>query len=79
MCMIHGMTLAPLYDTLGPDTIKIVLEETNVQTLCLSLDHVKQVVDLKNAGGLQNLKTLILMDAKASEDAEAAGFAVYSF
>jgi len=62
--MLHGITLAPLYDTLGEETVKIVLEEVNTNTLCLSNDHVELICTMKKAGALQNLNNLILMDAE---------------
>jgi len=34
--MLYGVSLAPLYDTLGEDTVKIVIEEVNTTTLALS-------------------------------------------
>jgi len=50
--MLHGITLAPLYDTLGEETVKIVLEEVNTNTLCLSNDHVELICTMKKAGSL---------------------------
>jgi len=78
-CMIHGITIAPLYDTLGPDTIKIVLEETNAQTLCLTENHIEEICKIKTAGGLPYLKNLVLLDCETSESATSAGFETYSF
>jgi len=50
--MLHGITLAPLYDTLGEETVKIVLEEVNTNTLCLSNDHVELICTMKKSGSL---------------------------
>ena len=65
-CLLFGITIAPLYDTLGGDTVKIVLEEVNNTTLCLSESHVKTICELKMAGSLPNLKNIILMDCNES-------------
>ncbi len=61
--MVTGLQLAPLYDTLGKKTVEYVLNQTNVATLCLSKDHIPLIQELKTAGKLKNLKTLILMDS----------------
>ena len=46
-CMVHGLQLAPLYDTLGEDTVKYVLNQTNTSCLALSSDHLELIMNLK--------------------------------
>ena len=60
--MVHGLQLAPLYDTLGEDTVKYVLNQTNTETLALTASHVKLICSLKTGGELPNVNNLILMD-----------------
>ena len=68
--MVHGLQLAPLYDTLGEQTVAYVLNQTETSTLCLTEDHVDLLCRLKtgqvkNDKGeiqtLHHLKNLILM------------------
>jgi len=52
VCMVFGLQLAPLYDTLGEDTVHYVLNQTKVKTLALSASHVDLIIKLKNSGQL---------------------------
>ena len=60
--ILYGMTLVPLYATLGPDSIPYSLNLTKVETLILNSTQLATVTDLKAAGKLDHLKNLILLD-----------------
>ena len=60
--MLHGITLAPLYSTLGPKTLAYVLNQTKVKTLGLTVAKVPLIVEMKTKGELPHLETLLLMD-----------------
>jgi long-subunit acyl-CoA synthetase (AMP-forming) len=45
--MAHGLTLAPLYDTLGEDTVEYVLNQTGTRTLALVNAHIELICKLK--------------------------------
>ncbi len=60
--MAHGLTLAPLYDTLGEDTVKYVLNQTGTRTLALTDSHIELLCKLKANNELPNLRNLIYMD-----------------
>ena len=66
--MLHGITLAPLYNTLGPKTLSYVLNQTKTETLALVAVHVPKIVKLKEENKLPHLKNLILMDHLENTD-----------
>ena len=35
-CIFYGITVVPFYDTLGPDTVTYILNQTEMQTLMCS-------------------------------------------
>ena len=79
-CMAHGLQLAPLYDTLGEDTVKYVLNQTKTTTLALTDSHIELICDLKQKGQLEYLLNLIYMDDISQEHARLAkdsGFITY--
>ena len=46
--MLHGFTLAPLYNTYKKDKLPYVLNQTGSSVLALTTDHVEIVCRLKN-------------------------------
>ena len=84
-CMVYGYTLAPIYATLGPDSVGYVLNQTESQVLGLVTKQVELISQEKTKGNLNHLKYLIVMD-KADPNfdtevvkAEEAGFKVFTF
>ena len=45
--MYQSATSVGLYDTLGPDGIKFVVNETQMTTMCVAKDQVKNLAKLK--------------------------------
>jgi long-chain acyl-CoA synthetase len=79
--MAHGLTLAPLYDTLGEDTVKYVLNQTGTRTLALVDSHIELLCKLKENNELKALRNLIYMDDISLEHAQMvkkAGFVAYA-
>jgi len=78
--MMHGLTLVPLYDTLGPESIEYVLNQTKASTLSLVAKHLDKILKLKEAEKLPHLKNLVLIDF-GKEDAKNAAdhFNLYTY
>jgi len=66
-CMMTGITVVTLYDTLGKDATEYILDQTHIKTLVCSADKIKLVADLKKEGKIQKLSHIIYFD-KASQD-----------
>jgi len=54
-CMLYGMTIVPLYDTLGIDNLTYCLEHSGIKTLFVTSGTIKTILGLKGHGNLENL------------------------
>lgn len=54
-CLLYGLTMVPLYDTLGIDNLSYCLEHSGVTTLFVTNDTIKTILNLKSFGNLSNL------------------------
>ena len=77
--MLHGITLAPLYNTLGPKTLAYVLNQTKAETLALVAVHVPTIVKLKVENKLPHLKNLILLDHLENANGADSHFALFTY
>ncbi|EMG45585.1 FAA2 Long-chain-fatty-acid--CoA ligase 2 [Candida maltosa Xu316] len=86
-CSSNSVTSTALYDTLGPEASKYILETTESPVIICSKDHVRSLVELKNANRttLSSLIMIISMDPLTKKDeeliefAEAANIKLYDF
>jgi len=65
---LYGLTLVPIYDTLGEEATQVMFEETETSTICLTCDHVKSMLTKKKAGMFEHLKNFIIMDERNLND-----------
>lgn len=56
---LYDFTMVPLYDTLGPDSIDYVLNQTELTTIVASAEAITTLLKCKNPG---KLHTIIAMD-----------------
>ena len=54
-CMLYGLTLVPLYDTLGIENLTYCLEHSGITTLFITSGTIKTILGLKGHGNLENL------------------------
>ena len=54
-CCLFGLTLVPLYYTLGVDNLSYCLEHSAITTCFCSEDTVKMLLQLSHFGNLRNL------------------------
>jgi long-chain acyl-CoA synthetase len=57
---MYGMTLVPLYDTLGPEAAQFIVDQTELKIVICSADKVKATLDLTNK--CPTLKLIIYFD-----------------
>jgi long-chain acyl-CoA synthetase len=65
-----SMITVPLYDTLGADAIKHIINQTELRTVVCSKDKVKNLLHLKPS--LPSLKLIICMDSVNEDIVKAA-------
>lgn len=58
---IGGITV-PMYDTLGPDTVRFIFSETGSKTVVCSRAEIKAVCEAKKSGDCPNLKYAVIVD-----------------
>lgn len=78
---IGGATV-PLYDTLGPDTVQFVLNQTGVSSVVCSRKELPKLCEAKKSGGCSKFRAVILVDGLVTDTvrmAKEAGLEVLSF
>jgi long-chain acyl-CoA synthetase len=61
-CILSGVTVVTLYDTLGKDSLEYILDQTYIKTCVLSADKLKNIVELKKEGKLPLLTQVVYFD-----------------
>ena len=64
-----GGATVPLYDTLGPDVVRFILEHTGMSCVVCSRKELNSLCEAKKTG-LENFKSVILTDGVTSEAVE---------
>jgi long-chain acyl-CoA synthetase len=59
----------PIYDTLGEEATIYVFENTRMETLCLTANHLPGMLKLKKEGKLPSLQNFIIIDDNENWDA----------
>lgn len=78
-CNAFGFIVCPMYDTLGPETVVYVLNQTKLETVLISQDEFEKIIPA--AKSCESLKNLIIMNEPTDEmrdQAKAAGLTLYS-
>lgn len=77
--ILYGYTVLPIYDTLGPEAVQFVFEQTGVTTIFLANNHLDSVIKDKEAGNTSKLTHIVTFDQVTSEQktkAEKCGLKV---
>ncbi|KAG5182215.1 putative long-chain-fatty-acid--CoA ligase [Tribonema minus] len=79
-CFMHAGTTVPLYDTLAPDVVAYVLNQTKLSTVVCAATETPKV--LSSASQCPDLKFIVQMEPPSAEqaaEAKAAGVTLLSF
>jgi len=77
-----GGTTVPFYDTLGPDTVRFILEHTGLSCVVCSRNELARLCEAKASGTCPKFHSIILVDGvtpEATSLADKAGLKVTSF
>lgn len=80
-----GGATVPLYDTLGPDTVRFVLHQTEAQSVVCTRSEVESLCRAKDQKGDKvpvNFKTIIVIDGvtpEVADQAERVGLEILSY
>jgi long-chain acyl-CoA synthetase len=61
-CTMYGVTVVPIYDTLGEEATLFAFNQTKMETCALTANHVGPILKLKQGTSFQYLRNLIVMD-----------------
>lgn len=78
-CNAYSFIVCPMYDTLGPETVAYVLNQTNLETILISDCEFEKVLPLPET--CKSLKNIICCDAvtdEMKEKAKAVGLTLHS-
>lgn len=59
---LYGLVSVPLYDTLGPQAMHYILQQTNISTLFLETKLVPIILSVHKSQGKSSLQNLVIMD-----------------
>ena len=69
-CALYGIVTVPIYDTLGPQAMVFILEQTNMSTIFVSLQSLEQLLKIGKPVG--SVKNLVCFEAFSEEDSKKA-------
>ena len=69
-CMGSSVTIVPFFDSLGPQALNYVINQTEVSTMCIEQSAIKTFIDLKNKDDCRSLKNLVCFDKITEEQRE---------
>ena len=78
-CMRNSVTIVPFFDSLGPDALAFVINQTELTTMCIEKNQFEQLLKLKQQR-TPSLKNLVLFGEATEEQrekAKAAGLNLY--
>jgi long-chain acyl-CoA synthetase len=78
---LNGSTVA-LYDTLGPDTVEFILEQTSCRTVFCTRLEIDKLCQVKSNGKCPKFRFVVVADGitqHAANQAEKAGLVLHSF
>lgn len=69
----------PLYETLGPDSITYILEQTNLTTCFFSAIAAKSIQKTLNLGKLKNIVLFDPIEPESLKSLQQKGLIIYTF
>lgn len=78
-CVLYGYTTIPLYDTLGPESISYVLNNSSISTLFCSLLSAEQILKTQNIYKLKNVILYEKPDAALEQKIKEKGLNVFLY
>ena len=60
--VMFNVVSVPIYDTLGEEATIFVFENTQMESLCLTMNHLDGMLKMKEAGKIPSLQNFIIID-----------------
>lgn len=79
-CALYGIVTVPIYDTLGPQAMVFILEQTNLTTIFVSHASLESLLKIgKPVGKVQNLVVFEAFTEEESKKAAAIGWKLLKY
>lgn len=69
-CLRSSVTIVPFFDSLGPDALTYVINQTELTTICIDKTSLNLIIKMKEK--IPSLSNLILFDELTDEEKETA-------
>jgi long-chain acyl-CoA synthetase len=83
--MHQKATVIGMYDTLGPDAIRFIVNQTKLSTISIAKEYIQKLCNVKledQDGKMETLKNLVVFEEDLSQEertlAEKAGLAIFT-
>lgn len=80
--IMNSVVTVAFYDTLGPDAVKFVINQTGLTAISCSANYLPMLIKLKRDNIVQSLATLVSFDNFTEEirnEGKDAGLNIYHF
>jgi long-chain acyl-CoA synthetase len=81
-CMRSAVTIVPFFDSLGPQALSFVINQTELATMCCETNGIDSLLKLREKGDLKKLHSLVCYDKITEEQkskAEQTGTKLYHY
>lgn len=65
-CMRNSVTIVPFFDSLGPEALAFVINQSELTTMCIEKNQIDHLIKLKETK-CPSLQNLVLFDAATPE------------
>jgi len=79
---MNNITIIPFFDSLGPQALKFVINQTGLSTMFIEVGAIKSFVKLAKAQEVPTLKAVVCYDAFTDEqkkEIEDTGLKIYAY
>ncbi len=61
-CLLMGVTVVPIYDTLGQKAIEFIVDQTSMKVCFVTYKNALKLLESKRGQGLGSLETIVILD-----------------
>ncbi|CDW80102.1 long-chain-fatty-acid--ligase 5 [Stylonychia lemnae] len=81
-CLRSAITIVPFFDSLGKDALSFVINQAELQTMCIESKNFENLINLQQDGKIPSLKSIVIFEGVTitqRQRAESQGIRILSF
>ncbi|CDW87746.1 long-chain-fatty-acid--ligase 5 [Stylonychia lemnae] len=81
-CLRSGITIVPFFDSLGKDALAFVVNQTELQTMCIESKNFENLIKLHQEGKTPSLKNIVIFEGVSiaqRQIAQSLGIKILSY